>query len=87
MTRLAWHPLARVELAEAADFYEGESIGLGDIFVDAVERGVLMIEEHPASGRKVLRGVRMILLSRSRREIHKPPRTDFGLHFPGAALH
>lgn len=53
-----------MELAEAADFYEGESTGLGEIFVDAVEAGVLAIQEYPASARKVSGGVRMFLLPR-----------------------
>jgi plasmid stabilization system protein ParE len=48
--RAAWHPLAKRELFEAQDFYEGRAAGLGASFLDSVEAAVLLIRRHPQSG-------------------------------------
>jgi hypothetical protein len=38
--RAAWHHLARRELFESMDFYEEEVVGLGETFLDRVEKAV-----------------------------------------------
>lgn len=63
MIRAAWHPLAKRELFEAQDFYEGRAAGLGASFLDRVEAAVLLIRRYPQSGSLVgapLRQSRMI---------------------------
>lgn len=64
MTSVSWHPLARRELFEASAFYEGESQGLGEVFLDAVQHGVGRLESHPRAGRRVLGETRRYLVSR-----------------------
>jgi hypothetical protein len=34
------HEMAEVEVNEAADFYDLENSGLGNVFLDEVERGI-----------------------------------------------
>lgn len=60
----SFHDLAKVELNEAARFYEAESPGLGEIFLAEAERSVLAIIEHPESSPVVGRSVRRRLLRR-----------------------
>ena len=42
-----FHPLAKREFTEAAEYFERESIGLGAAFIAAVERCVAEIIEYP----------------------------------------
>lgn len=64
MTSLAWHPLARRELFEASAYYDGESRGLGSIFLDAVEQALERLAVHPRAGRRVLGATRSYLIAR-----------------------
>ncbi len=48
--RLAYHPLAELELNEAAQYYERESSGLGVAFLASVERCTEAILKHPEGG-------------------------------------
>ena len=64
MRRIAWHPEARRELFEASSFYESESSGLGELFLDAVEAGLDRLAEHPRSGREIERSARRYLVRR-----------------------
>jgi plasmid stabilization system protein ParE len=49
---VGFHPAARRELYEAADFYDVENPGLGSDFLDEVERALRQAIEHPAAGRR-----------------------------------
>lgn len=64
MTSVSWHPLARRELFEAADFYDTGSVGLGDIFLDAVERGIAVLEAQPGVGKRIRRETRGFVVAR-----------------------
>lgn len=56
MTGRAWfHRLASEELAEAVNFYELESTGLGAAFVAAVDRSLTQLGLYPESA-PVIRG-------------------------------
>ena len=41
------HPLALDELDEAAAWYDGQELGLGDELVEEVQQGLTWIEETP----------------------------------------
>lgn len=60
----AFHDLAKVELNEAAQYYERESPGLGAAFVAEVERCTAAILEHPEASPIVTRAIRRRLLRR-----------------------
>ena len=62
--RLSFHDLAERELNDAAQYYEGESPGLGAEFVDEVERCADAITRHPAAGAPVRDDVRRRFLRR-----------------------
>lgn len=64
MTGISWHPLARRELFEASTFYDGESRGLGEAFLDAVEQALERLRLHPKAGRIVLGETRRYLVHR-----------------------
>lgn len=57
-------PSAREELNEAAAFYEAAVAGLGEAFLDDVERAIETICDAPRIGASVGRGFRRILLRR-----------------------
>src|SRR3990172_3114838 len=46
----SFHDLAKVELNEAAQYYEAENSGLGAAFLAEVERSVAAVVEHPDAG-------------------------------------
>ena len=60
----SFHDLAKVELNEAARYYEAESIGLGTAFVDEVERSVAAILEYPESSPVIRGSIRRRVLRR-----------------------
>jgi toxin ParE1/3/4 len=62
--RLSFHSLAEKELNEAALYYDTVSPGLGNAFVEEVERAVLQILGHPKAAPEVRRGIRKKLLQR-----------------------
>ena len=50
MTRIfSIHETAEVEVNEAADFYDLEDPGLGNVFLDDVERAIAAISQYPQS--------------------------------------
>ena len=55
MKTAIYHPEAEAELHEAARWYEGRSVGLGDQFLDAVEKGLEKVLRSPESW-GILRG-------------------------------
>ncbi len=42
-----FHPLAKAEMADSARYYDSECPGLGSEFLDAVQRAVGFLKEHP----------------------------------------
>ena len=64
MTRpIRFDPAAQRELNEAAEFYDAEDPGLGDAFLDAVERAFKQIQVFPESSPISLALVRTKVLS------------------------
>ena len=57
-------PLAREELNEAAAFYEAAVPGLGEAFLDDVERAIQAVLESPRIGASVGRRFRKTILRR-----------------------
>jgi len=47
---LSFHAAAERELADAAGYYENSSPGLGNGFLNDVERAIAQIEQFPESG-------------------------------------
>ncbi len=64
MSQLRWHPLARVELFEAVDFYEARAAGLGAALLEEVERSLVVVREFPAAAAPVRRPARFVLVDR-----------------------
>jgi len=62
--KLAFHRLADRELNEAAQYYEGETPGLGLSFIREVERCVQLILENPHGGPVIAGTVRRRFLRR-----------------------
>jgi plasmid stabilization system protein ParE len=63
MKRTVWfHEAAEAELNEAADFYDMESPGLGQTFIDEVRHGVERIAELPEAAPAIRGRVRKRLL-------------------------
>lgn len=58
------HPDADIEIEEAAFFYEKRSEGLGDAFIEDVERTIERILSSPTRYRKVHGNIRQIRLKR-----------------------
>lgn len=63
MIRATWHPLAKRELFDGIDFYEGRVSGLGALFLAEVEDAVHQIRRHPRSGPVILGEARRWTLS------------------------
>lgn len=59
-----FQPVARIELIEARDWYERRSSGLGEAFVQEVDRQVQHIAENPAGFPVMLADVRRVRLRR-----------------------
>lgn len=52
------HEAAELELAESAEFYDHESLGLGDQFIDEVEESINIIASFPESSPEIRGRVR-----------------------------
>ena len=61
---VSFHSLAKLELKEAAQYYERESPGLGEAFVTEVERSTDEIVRNPEAGLVVAGAVRRRLIRR-----------------------
>ena len=59
-----FHSEARKELIESAEYYEEQVVGLGDDFIDEVEKVLDVIEQQPASGTNITNTERRFLVSR-----------------------
>lgn len=58
------HSEARKEFFESSEYYEGQVVGLGDEFIDEVEKVLEVIEQQPSSGTKITKTERRFLVSR-----------------------
>ena len=63
-SRVGFHPDAKREMREAAEFYDLERRGLGIEFLDAVGRTMRQVIEHPESSPVVLGQVRKCKVTR-----------------------
>ena len=61
---LRLHEDAELELNDATDYYDRESDGLGDAFIDEVEAGFDRIRAYPKASAEVALGVRKLVLAR-----------------------
>jgi len=59
---VSFHDLAKLELNEAAQYYESESPGLGQAFITAVERCADEMVQYPEAGLVVRRSIRRRLI-------------------------
>ncbi|TVQ12957.1 MAG: type II toxin-antitoxin system RelE/ParE family toxin [Balneolaceae bacterium] len=59
-----FHSEARKEFFEAAEFYEEQVVGLGDDFIDELEKVLEVIEQQPSSGTKITNTERRFLVPR-----------------------
>ncbi len=65
MIKLAsFHPMAEIEMNEAAEFYDNREMGLGVAFINEVERVVKSIRQNPESAPIILKTVRSKILWR-----------------------
>jgi len=64
MDRPEFHRLAERELNEAAQYYDGEELGLGASFLHEVDRCLQSIGAHPEAGATLRGAVRRRLLRR-----------------------
>jgi len=60
---IKFHSETRKEFFEAAEYYEEQVIGLGDDFIDEVEKVLDVIEQQPASGTKITKTERRFSVS------------------------
>ena len=64
MQIMIFHPEARRELYDAANYYENNRPGLGEIFLDAAEYAAWLIYANPFGWKKIRGDVRRCLLRR-----------------------
>ncbi len=64
MQIVIFHPEARRELLDAANYYDASRRGLGEIFLDAVEHATWLIYANPLGWKKIRGDVRRHLLRR-----------------------
>jgi len=61
---IEFHPKASEELATSSDFYETRVVGLGDEFLNEVERIVQVLEDTPMLGIELVTPFRRAVLRR-----------------------
>jgi len=61
---IKFHSEARKEFFKAANYYEEQVVGLGDIFIDEVVNVLEVLEQYPSSGTKITSTERRFLVSR-----------------------
>jgi plasmid stabilization system protein ParE len=64
MRRLVFRLQARSEIAEAADWYEGQNVGLGAEFLRAVELAISSIGRNPEQYQRIRGRLRRAVLRR-----------------------
>jgi plasmid stabilization system protein ParE len=60
----AFHPLADAELTDAATFYEAAAPGLGEDFLQEIERLLALIDVYPEVGHEHAFGIRTLAARR-----------------------
>lgn len=60
----AFHPLADAELSDAVAFYESAAPGLGEDFLQEVERLLAVLDVYPEVGGERVAGVRTLSMRR-----------------------
>ncbi len=55
---------ARLDFDEATDWYDRQSAGLGDRFIDSLEEAITAIRQHPLSGVKLTKLIRRKVIPR-----------------------
>jgi len=58
------HPAALEEIQEAIKFYDSKVIGLGELFLDEVDRGIDLIKYSPEMWSKYSRNCRRFLMAK-----------------------
>jgi len=61
---IKFHSGARKEFFKAAEYYEEQVVGLGDAFINEVEKVFDVIKKYPSSGNKITPTERRFLVSR-----------------------
>lgn len=69
--KLLVRPAAEGDIEEAFDWYESRRLGLGHVFLHAVDRAMQAAAEHPRAYAVLYRDVRRVLL----------PKFPYGLYF------
>ncbi len=64
MAKLIYDPLAKVEIQEAAEYYESCREGLGQVFLDAAETAAHSISLYPLRWRKISGRFRRCLIKK-----------------------
>ena len=72
MTRVVVRPAAAADIDDAYRWYEAQGAGLGDEFLDALQRARERITENPEAYPEVHRGIRRLLI---------PARFPYGLYY------
>ena len=61
---IKFHSEARKELIETSEYYEDQVVGLGEEFINEVEKVLDVIKQQPISGTKITKTERRFLVSR-----------------------
>jgi len=61
---IKFHSDARKEFFETSEYYEEQVVGLGDDFIDEVEKVLDVIGQQPSAGTKITKTERRFLVSR-----------------------
>ena len=62
--RIEFHPDAEAEFIEEAAYLEAQVSGLGDRFINAVERAIQLLEDHSEIGAPIDNTFRRLVLRR-----------------------
>jgi len=60
----SFHPMAELEMNEAAEYYETRETGLGNAFIEEVERAINFIRNNPESAKIIIKSIRRKILWR-----------------------
>jgi len=60
----SFHPMAEIEMNETAEYYEKRVKGLGNAFINEVERAINSIRQNPLSAPIILNPIRRKILWR-----------------------
>lgn len=64
MAKITYAPEAKLEIKDAAAYYENCKVGLGQAFLEAVESAITSISLHPLMWRKISGDFRRCLINR-----------------------